>query len=77
MKQKSVGDIKFGQGIFSRLQSSPNPVTYDALSSSLGIAPKQLQKALADLCKSGYVENTIRGYKLTELGQNQHTPQTC
>lgn len=77
VKQKALNDIKFGQSIFTRL-NNPNPVTYDQLFHSLGIAPKQLQKALADLCKAGYVEKTIRGYKLTELGQNQQqTPQTC
>lgn len=69
---KLLGKIKFGQAVFDRLVQGvldKTPVTHDQIARSLGVAPKQLQKALADLCKEGYAEKTDRGYTLTQLGQ--------
>lgn len=68
MKQKLLRDIKFGEDVLIRL-FDPEPVTYDQVVRSLGLNPKQVQKALADLCKHGYVMKLDRGYSLTKDGQ--------
>lgn len=64
---KQLEKIKFGMDVCNRL-IDPEPVTYDQLQRSLGLVSKQLQKALADLCKAGYTTKTDRGYRLTDLG---------
>lgn len=64
---KLLHEIKFGQTVYNLLTVNA-ATTYDQISKSTGLAPKQLQKALTDLCKAGYVMKTDRGYKLTDMG---------
>lgn len=61
-------EIKFGKEVMNQL--SGRPVTYDQVSRSLGLAPKQIQKALADLCKYHYVAKLDKGYVLGQEVQN-------
>lgn len=56
---KLLHEIKFGQTVYNLLTVNA-ATTYDQISKSTGLAPKQLQKALTDLCKAGYVMKTDR-----------------
>ncbi len=64
---KTLNQIKFGERILPILVDV-SPITYNSILRETGLSPKQVQKALSDLQKSGYIGKDDRGYWITDEG---------
>lgn len=69
---KTLQDIKFGELVLKCIWVPYNkflPVTYDKIVRSSGLTSKQVQKALVDLAKAGYIQKDAKGmFSVTEIG---------
>lgn len=54
----------------------PRPVPYDQIVRNLGLAAKQVQKALSDLCKYGFVSKVEKGYVALTPREVNHGQET-